>query len=257
MKLGRRGLTVAVGAALVAILTALVGSVQVPYVELRPGPTFNTLGKLDGGKDVIQVTDATVSTSKGELRFVTVNVVDQLSLLDALRGWWRGDEAVVPRELVFPPNKTTQEIEQQNQEDFRQSQTSAETAALLHLGYPIQVSVDEVTAGLPADGVLKPGDVIKSVDGTAVTTSQSLVEMVRAQPVGTEIHIGIVRNGQPQTVAIKTAPGDPDPKTSRIGVAPKESQPHPFTLKVPIDNVGGPSAGLMLALGIVDKLDPT
>jgi PDZ domain-containing secreted protein len=53
----RRGLTVLVGAILVVMLTWLVGTVSVPYVELRPGPTFNTLGKLDNGKEVIEVND--------------------------------------------------------------------------------------------------------------------------------------------------------------------------------------------------------
>jgi PDZ domain-containing protein len=251
----RRGLTVLVGAILVVALTWLVGKVSVPYVELRPGPTFNTLGKLENGKDVIEVKDRSTSTSAGQLRFVTVTVVDRLSLLDALRGWWQEDEAVVPRELIYPPDQTVEQVEQRNAEDFKQSQTSAETAALTRLGFPIKVSVDKVTAGLPADGVLEPGDVFTAVDGEPVTSSQQLVDLVRGKPVGSELKIEIVRDGEPQTVTIKTAAGEDN--TSRIGVAPKQDQPHPFTLTVPVDSVGGPSAGLMLALGIIDKLDPT
>jgi PDZ domain-containing protein len=250
----RRGLTVLVGAILVVVLTWLVGTVTVPYVELRPGPTFNTLGKLSNGKDLIEVKDGATSSSAGQLRFVTVTVVDQLSLLDALRGWWLSDDAVIPRELIYPPDQTTEQTEKQNAEDFKQSQSSAETAALTRLGYPITVSVDKITAGLPADGVLKPDDVINAVDGVKVTSSQQLVELVRGKPVGTELKIEIVRDEKPQTVTLKTAAGDDN--TSRVGVTPKQVQPHPFTLDIPVDDVGGPSAGLMLALGIIDKLDP-
>jgi PDZ domain-containing protein len=240
---------------LVVLLTWLVGSVSVPYVELRPGPTFNTLGKLANGKEVIEVKDRSTSTSAGQLRFVTVSVVDQLSLLDALRGWWKNDEAVIPRELIYPPEKTTEQIEQQNAEDFKQSQSSAETAALTRLGYPITVSVDKVTAGMPADGVLKPGDVIASVNGEKVTSANQLIEKVRSTPVGTEIKIDLVRDGKSQSVTIKTAAGENG--ASQVGAGLKEDQPHPFTLSIPVDDVGGPSAGLMLALGIIDKLDPT
>jgi len=251
----RRGLTVLVGAILVVALTWLVGSVSVPYVELRPGPTFNTLGKLDNGKEVIEVKDRTASISAGQLRFVTVSVVDQLSLLDALRGWWQDDDAVIPRELIYPPDQTTEQVEKQNAEDFKQSQSSAETAALTRLGYPIKVTVDKTTAGMPADGVLKPGDVIVSVNGEKVTSASQLIEMVRSKPVGTELNIELVRDGKSQTATIKTAAGEGG--ASQVGAGLKEDQPHPFTLTIPVDDVGGPSAGLMLALGIIDKIDPT
>jgi Lon-like protease len=247
-------MTVLVGAILVVVLTWLVGSVTVPYVELRPGPTFNTLGKLDSGKEVIEVKDHASSTSAGQLRFVTVSVIDQLSLLDALRGWWQDDAAVIPRELIYPPDQTTAEVEKQNADDFKESQSSAETAALTRLGYPIKVSVDKVTTGMPADGVLKPGDVIVSVNGEKVTSAGQLGELVRGKPVGTELKIDVVRDGKPQTVTIKTAAGENG--ASQVGIGLKEDQPHPFTLAIPVDDVGGPSAGLMLALGIIDKLDP-
>jgi PDZ domain-containing protein len=247
-------MTVLVGAILVVVLTWLVGSVTVPYVELRPGPTFNTLGKLGNGKEVIEVKDHASSTSAGQLRFVTVSVVDQLSLLDALRGWWQDSAAVIPRELIYPPDQTTEQVEKQNAEDFKQSQSSAETAALIRLGYPITVSVDKVTTGMPADGVLKPGDVVASVNGEKVTSAAQLGELVRSKPVGTEFKIDIVRDGKPQTVTIKTAAGENG--ASQIGIGLKEDQPHPFTLDIPIDDVGGPSAGLMLALGIIDKIEP-
>jgi PDZ domain-containing protein len=251
----RRGLTVLVGAILVVLLTWLVGSVSVPYVELRPGPTFNTLGKLQNGKEVIEVSDRTASTSAGQLRFVTVSVVDQLSLLDALRGWWQDSDAVIPRELIYPPEKTTQQVEQENAEDFKQSQSSAETAALTRLGYPIKVSIDKTTAGMPADGVLKPGDLIVSVNGEKVTSASQLIDLVQNKPVGTELTINLVRDGKSESVTIKTAAGENG--KGRVGAELKEDQPHPFTLTIPVDDVGGPSAGLMLALGIMDKIDPT
>jgi PDZ domain-containing protein len=88
-----------------------------------------------------------------------------------------------------------------------------------------------------------------------VTSAAQLIELVRSKPVGTELKIDMVREGKSQTVTIKTAAGENG--ASQVGAGLKEDQPHPFTLAIPIDDVGGPSAGLMLALGIIDKLDPT
>jgi PDZ domain-containing protein len=227
-------------------------TVKVPYVALGPGPTVNTLGQADK-HDVINVSGTPVSTSKGQLRLVTVSVTSDLTLFDAVKGWLEHDYAVVPRELIYPPNQTEQQVDQQNAQEFKDSQTSAETAALRELGYPVQVTVKEVKAGAPADGVLKVGDVITSVDGTQVTTATKLTELIRAKPAGTARTVGYTRNGAPGTATITPRAEDASP---RIGVTVEQKQPHPFQLKIDLDRIGGPSAGLMFTLGIIDKVEP-
>src|SRR6185369_4696863 len=101
--MNRRGMTVLVGGVLVVVLSVLMGLAPVPYVALKPGPTFNTLGLDDSNKEIIVIDGAPTSESAGQLRFLTVGVVSPLTLLEALQGWLSGDDAVVPRELVFPP----------------------------------------------------------------------------------------------------------------------------------------------------------
>jgi Lon-like protease len=242
----RRGITVAVGAVLVLVLTILVGQAKVPYVELEPGPTYDTLGVDPGsGKEVIAVTGAPTSKSAGQLRFVTVGVQANLTLVEAILGWWRDEDAVVPREVIYPPDQTEEQVDKQNAEEFANSQSAAEAAALAELGYRSKVSVKAVAEGSPAAPVLKPGDVITNVDGTAVDSGPKLLELIRGKPAGTELSIGILRDGKPQTVKIKTAGGaDGRP---RIGIEPEISTTAPFKLEIPIENV---------ALGIIDKLKP-
>ena len=247
----RRTTTVVVGAALVVALTWLVGSADVPYVQMEPGPTYNTVAADDA---VISITGKETSKSEGELLFVTVRVRPNLTLLEALRGWWQSDSAVVPRELIYPPDKTEKEVEEQNAEEFARSESSAQLAALAELGYQERVAVAKVAEGAPAAGVLKEDDIFVSVDGATVTTTDKLLELIRAKPVGTELTIKVTRDDKPQTVKIKTVAGDDG--TPRIGITPKVVRPHPFTVKIPVEDVGGPSAGLMLSLGIIDKLDP-
>jgi PDZ domain-containing protein len=249
----RRGATVLLGGVVLALLLwQAFFTVKVPYVALGPGPTVNTLGQADK-HDVINVTGAPVTTSRGQLRLVTVSVTSDLTLFEAVRGWLQHDYAVVPRELVYPPNQTQQQVDQQNAQEFKDSQTSAETAALRKLGYPVQVSVKEVKAGTPADGVLKAGDVITSVDGAPVTSAAKLTAMIRAKSAGTARTFSYIRNGVAATATLAPRAEDGNP---RIGVIVEQKQPHPFELKIDLDRIGGPSAGLMFTLGIIDKIEP-
>jgi Lon-like protease len=247
----RRGATLLVGAFVVAILiVASFAGVKVPYVALTPGPTWDTLG-TDHNKDVIQVSGGDASKSKGQLRMVTVGVEDQLTLWDALRGWLSGDDAVVPREVIYPPNQTQQQVDQENAQEFKVSQNAAIVSALRQLGYPVHVMVKEVTAGLPAVGHLEIGDQITTVDGQAVTSAQKLTSLIRARPTGSTLAIGYLRKGATGTTTITTVDKDGGP---RIGVQIDEDQPSPYHVTISLDNVGGPSAGLMFSLGIIDKI---
>src|SRR4051812_8986355 len=88
----RRGITVLVGVLLLALLSWQAALVRVPYVEMGPGPTYDTLGRAND-KRVINVTGRDTSSSAGQLRMTTVEVQPELSLLDALRGWWEDDYA--------------------------------------------------------------------------------------------------------------------------------------------------------------------
>ncbi|WP_117213193.1 YlbL family protein [Allorhizocola rhizosphaerae] len=272
----RRGLTVLLGALLTLLLGWQIGRADVPYVALSPGPTVDTLGAVNGSGDtctdpatpapspppspepacqlVIQITGAPTTESKGQLRMVTVSVQSGMTLLEAIRGWLSGEDAVVPRKLIYPENKTEQEVEQENKQEFENSQTSAETAALKFLGYQVQVAVSQVTAGGAAEGKLQTDDIIESVDGVAVTSPQSLLDMVRAKPAGTTLRIGYARGGAKSTVDLVSKAADDG--SPRIGVGIKAVQPHPFELRIKLDKIGGPSAGMMFALGIIDKVKP-
>ena len=200
----RRGVTVLLGALLTTLLSIGVLAVPIPYVVLGPGPTVDTLGE-DDGKEVIQVSGRETSASAGQLRLTTVGVQSDVKLLPAIAGWFSDREAVVPREVIIPPGRSEQEVEQRNAEDFKNSQTAAETAALRELGYPVQVIVQTVQAGGPSDGVLRAGDEITSVDGERVTSAQRLVELIQGKPAGSKLSVGYRRAGAPGTAAITSA----------------------------------------------------
>lgn len=244
-----------VGAVLVGLLSLGVMVAPVPYVVLKPGPTWDTLGQSSDGESVIEIDGEEVTESAGELHLTTVSVEPEVSLLDAIYAWFDREDAVVPEELIYPPDKTREEVEERNAEQFSRSQSTAETAALRHLGYPAEVAVVSVVDGTPAAGRLEAGDVIETVNGVEVTDPAELQDLVSAGPVGTTLTIGYRRSGEPGTAQVTTAAiGDDD--TPRIGITAGYQVDAPFELSIGLERIGGPSAGLMFALGIIDKLDP-
>lgn len=239
--MNRRGVTVLIGVLLVAGLTFLVGNAEVPYVEMRPGPTYDTLGVDEKDSKIITLSGAPATESEGELRFVTVGVRPHPTVVDVLRGWWSSEIAVVPYELIYPPDKTVEEVEEENRQYFVDSQVSAETAALTALGYPRRVAVETITPG----SSLRANDIVESVNGTAVTTPEQLNDLVKAPGAASVV---VDRDGTKVTLQQELGPA--------VKLEPKYVQPHPFQLSVKVAEVGGPSAGLMLALGIVDTVRP-
>jgi len=250
----RRGWTVLVGAVVLLMLSVGLSYLPVPYVVLGPGPTIDTLGKSEG-KEIITIKGRETSTSKGHLNLTTVSVRDQIDLVTALRFWLDGDTAVVPRELVYPPDQSEKQVEQENEQAFKASQTSAETAALRELGFPVQVTVAELPKGSASTGKLAKGDVITKIDGKPVTSQAKLISLIVEHKIGEEVTIDYLRAGKPATVKVVTAgSGEGDQRRPVIGVSVESKQPHPFDVSLDLDRIGGPSAGLMFALAIIDKL---
>jgi PDZ domain-containing protein len=241
-----------------AVGLAVTGSVQtVNYVALGPGPSINTLGSSDG-TEVLAISGAKTYPTDGSLALTTVSVQDKITLFQALAGWLSPRKAVIPREIVLPPDKSDNERQQENQQEMQQSQDDATTAALRELGYPATTSVvvSTVKNGAPADGKLKPADVLRTVDGTAVTDAASVGRLVRRHQPGEVVTIGYLRDGKPGTVAITTGISTDKPARAIVGITPAESSTFPVKVNISLANIGGPSAGLMFALGIIDKLGP-
>jgi PDZ domain-containing protein len=256
----RRTLTLLLSAGTALILVLVAAVVRVPYVALAPGPTYNTLGADDTGTPVIKVTGHATYDDVGNLNMTTISVVVPLTLAQALRGWFRHDYAVVPRDAIYPPDKTSDEVRKQDEADFKTSQSNATTAALRYLGVKgtVHVYATSVRKGAPADGVLRTGDVFVSVDGTGVTGQKQLIALISARKPGQPVRLGLLRGSKPFTVSLVTASMTEKDGTVRpvIGVTPGERVDFPVKVTISLGDIGGPSAGLMFALGIIDKLEP-
>ena len=255
--MSRRALTLLLASLLAIGLS--VGAVQarVPYVALGPGPIYDTLGTTGDGTPVIEIDGATTFPTDGRLDLTTVGVQADLTLVEALRGWFSRDLAVVPREVVYPPGQSDEQVQAQNTEAMRTSQGSAEAAAARQRGARIsEVRVAQVAPDAPASGLLREGDVLTGVDSTEVRDAAELRALISATQVGDTVRVDYVRDGQPGSADIVTGPaGDDGPGRPVIGVVTEEEPLDlPFEVTINLEEVGGPSAGLMFTLGILDKL---
>jgi PDZ domain-containing protein len=256
--MSRRSLTLAIAglATVVAIVVAVL--LPVPYVILGPGPTLNTLGE-SSGQPLITISGHPTYKTTGNLNLVTVSYQggpgSDTNIFQALRAWLDPSEAVVPETELFPAGQSAQQTQAQDTEEMTSSQQTATAAALtaLHIPYQTVVSVVSTVPGYPASTVLKAGDVIEAVDGKPVTDQTSLSSMITAHPTGTMLTLEVLRAGKTLTVPVASkASGG----TAVIGVEVQEQYKFPFTVSISVGDIGGPSAGMMFALGIIDKLTP-
>ncbi len=259
----RRTLTLALVAVLVLVL-ALIGAVMpVPYVSLRPGPTMNTIGSNpETKKPLIEINGEQTYPATGHLNFTTVAYTGgpkrPLSLFTALRDWLNGDRAVVPQETIFPENETPEQVEQQNTLQMEDSQQTSVAAALHELGKKTStVSVVQTTEkGLPAYDVLKPGDEVLAVDGTAADRTAQVTSALKKYKPGDTVTLTIRRQGAEQKVPLTMAAAPGDAGRAVVGVILRDRYVFPIDVKISVGDIGGPSAGLMFSLGIYDLLTP-
>jgi PDZ domain-containing protein len=257
--MARRTQTLIVASTLTLILAVVGLWLPVPFVTLAPGPVTDTLSKVDG-VPLIEIKGRTTYPTSGKLELTTVEETPKLNLLGALKDWLDSERAVVPRELVQPPGTSEEQIQQENTQAMLDSQDQATAAALAELGIKptgTTVSVFEVPANAAAAGKLEPNDVVVAVDGRPVSTQEQLrAEIGKVEP-GEDVTVAFRRGGGgPRDVTITTRPSPNDPKRPVIGVTTTEKRRYPFTVRIRLSDVGGPSAGLMFALGIVDLLTP-
>lgn len=249
-----------VSGVLAAALCVAALLIPVPYVVESPGPTFNTLGK-DNGKSVIQITGERTYPTTGNLDLVTVYVTgglpqNSINIFAALAGWLDPSRAVYPAEVMYPPGTSQADVSNENAAAMSSSQESATAAALTQLGikFSSALSVAQIPKGSASEGKLKVGDVLRTIDGAPIA-DLSVVQKALAAGAGKPVTVGITRGGAEQDAVVTPALASNGKYLLGIALATKFT--FPFDVSIALSNVGGPSAGMMFALGIIDTLTPT
>lgn len=255
--LSRRVRTLVIASVLFVVLFALALTMPVPYVILSPGPTYNTIG-LARGSQVIVIEGRTPRQTSGHLNMTTVSISNgSVTAAEALAAWLKHDEVVVPKSTVYPPGQTQQQTNEQNAQEFTQSQNSATAAALCQLGYPKGFGIIDVSPDGPSHGILEPGDRFISVGGEPVTSRAQLDSVLGAHKPGDQVMVVVDRRGQTARLNVTLGSSPNVAGQAYLGVVPDNTCLAPFTVTIHLSDIGGPSAGLMFALGILDKVGGT
>ncbi len=253
-----RSVTLTVSMLVSACLTALLALLPAPYQVLMPGPTVDVLGEQSDGEPLIEISGAETYPASGELRLTTISAVGTPGVNAVpgvvLRGWWSSSSWV--SQVVEEPETTRAEIDRANQEQMVSSQEAASVAALTELGYevPTTLTVHSVTVGSGSDGVLEPDDVVLGLNGTLTPDFGVLTEILGATDPGATVTVDVRRGDDELHLPVVT--GERDGGGALLGILVDRTFDMPVDITISVDNIGGPSAGTMFALGIIDLLTP-
>ena len=245
--------------------TLLATLVPSPYIIEQPGPVYDTLGDvtIDGERvPLIQIPVETTYPTEGALDMLTVNVAGNpdspLSWFEVGAAFFDPSRSIVPVELVYPPGTTVEQSAEAGRIQMESSQQEAIAAALSNLDYEFDatLTVAETTADGPSQGLIEPGDVIISVNGETFADVAGLRDAIAENGTSAVAEIVIDRAGEELTVEITPVMSGGAEPIPIVGVVVGSAYNFPVDVKIQLENVGGPSAGMMFALGIIDKLTP-
>lgn len=178
----------------------------------------------------------------------------------------QSDTTLYPVDEITGGTPPSQLIAQGNLE-MSQAEAAAKTAALRRLGYPVTATASGAVifatfAGTPAYAVLKVGDVITAVNGTATPTAANLSHALAQYHSGQKVTLGVRKGGSGPVVSVpvtlKNTVVDVAGQKVRVnlGIEPQDQVDftYPFPVNINVTNIGGPSAGLAMTLGVIDAL---
>jgi PDZ domain-containing protein len=249
--------------ALAAAAVVAIAFVPSPYIVEQPGPVFDTLGNVTiEGETVplIDIAEEKTYETAGTLDMLTVSIVGDrdrpLNWFEVATAWLDPSKAVVPVGELYPVGVTVEQSSEESRVQMEVSQQEAIAAALAELDYDFTstLTVEGFTEGGPAEEVLEVGDVVKTINGASFIYVSQMRAALAENGVETPVTLEIERDGKPLTLEITPVlSGGADP-VPVIGIYLSSTYDFPVDVTIQLENVGGPSAGQMFALGIIDKL---
>ena len=252
---------------LVVALIAAVFLVPVNAVIEAPGPTWNVLDNgSSSDQDVLKVSGTETYPTEGALRMTTVSVSGcpgyPVTTADLIAAWFSADKRIVDRNEVCPQDQSAEQVEETGKAQMTASQDSAVIAALVETGKAgaMHLTVTEVTEQQTSTEI-QAGDVLETItpQGGQTTTLASfsqLRELMTTIPEGTRVTLGVRRGDQKASAALTTIAPQEVTTGSLLGLSLKISVDSPVEATFGLSDVGGPSAGMMFALGVVDEITP-
>jgi PDZ domain-containing protein len=240
-------------------LAVLLVVVPVPVVSWSPRGTRDTLGNV-GQEPMINVQgiDTYPTTGRLDMTIVAITPADaQLSLPQALLAYWLPHRDALPREAVYAPGKSAEEVENEDADMMETAQDDAVVAALRADSRAVTAmpAIYSVTVGGPAHKLLLPGDLVVSVDGIATPDVEAVAKRIRAHSIGEKVRFVVIRDKVQTDVNVTTVESNVQSDVPVIGISLATGYRYDPDISFDLgQQIGGPSAGLVFALAIYDKI---
>lgn len=258
----RQTWTALVSAVVFVACAAALALVPVPFITWTPGSAIDVLGSSSAGRPNLTVSDTRTYPTSGRLDLMTVAVTDadaRLTLPQALLAYALPDRDTLPRDNVYAPGKSAAQVESEEAQMMQSAQSEAVVAALRAAHTPVaeRPQIVAVRKNGPAAGKLRPGDFVVAVDGAKVTDFREIPRIVQRHKIGQAMRFTVERDDRTLTERVITGRSGDDPNQAAIGVTVQTGYKYPSTVAFGINpDIGGPSAGLIFALGIYDLVTP-
>ena len=240
------------------ILISSLSLIQTEYYFMSPGPPYQwdiDYGEIDNYE------------FEGSLYQLTVRR-DEANVLIYIWSLVNDSYDLYPREVILPDGVTPKELSEISIQNMRTSENVAIAVALKNVGYEISskgdgVSVVGILDDSPVKDKLKKGDLLNSINNKNISSATEFISTLRTYSIGETVSIGLLReiDGNKKTLTIETTliehvEYEGEPMVGFLATTVNERFDFPFEIDIKTGNVGGPSAGLMMALNVYNNLIP-
>jgi PDZ domain-containing protein len=213
--------------------------------------------------DLIEIEGAPTYPVRGNMYMLTVAQQD-LNIYEVAAGMADPTVDVIERVRVRPIGVSPEEYQRIAHRNMEEAKNTAIVVALSRLGYEVTytgdgVEVATILEGTPAVDVLQVGDVIVAVDGSPVSIERDAITLIQSRQIGDTITLTVLRNGEKLDVEVTLIEHVEQKGRPMVGFgAVTHNLTYEFPIEVDIDstNIGGPSAGFMYALTLMNLLTP-
>lgn len=231
------------------VFSTAAWNVELPYLAFSAGP-------VSDAADSVVADEVAIYPPEGELLMLTV-VSQDVNVFEALIAGVDPTIDLVRKQAVRREGESDEEYRNRVLQQMDDSNYRSVAVALRHLGYelvPTEVVVNDFVEDVPAASVLELGDSIEEIDGTPISSVSDIRSVLEGLEVGDTLEMTISRDGEEATVTVELAERDDEPGAPMIGVMLGELTEPPFPVAIEAGDVGGPSAGMMHTLAIIDTL---
>lgn len=253
-RLPRWPAVVLVAFVLLGAAVIVLWQVNVAYFALSPGPVGDV-------EELVGIEGQETFTSTGDMYMLTVSL-QEVNIFEYVYAYFDDSIDLVEREIIRPSDQSPDDFRRANREAMDDSKDTAITVALQYLGFEVHdegegVLVSGIIEDTPADGVLENGDVITAVGSVEVTIRDDGINEIISNEIGDTVTLTVLRGDETLALDVTLVEHTTQPGRPMVGFQASTFNRitvFPFEVSIDSQNVGGPSAGMMYTLTIIDLL---